>query len=172
MSEQNRNNIILIGMPGVGKSSLGVILAKEIGYRFLDTDLLIQEREDCLLREIIAEKGIDGFLSIEEEVCRSIEAENAVIATGGSVVYGEQAMAHLRELGTVVYLELPYPEVAQRLSDLAGRGVVLRAGQDLEELYAERSPLYESYADITVDESGLNMEETLAAVLAALEPNI
>ena len=172
MSEQNRNNIILIGMPGVGKSSLGVILAKEIGYRFLDTDLLIQEREDCLLREIIAEKGIDGFLSIEEEVCRSIEAENAVIATGGSVVYGEQAMAHLRELGTVVYLELPYPEVAQRLSDLAGRGVVLRAGQDLEELYAERSPLYESYADITVEESGLNMEETLAAVLAALEPSI
>ena len=157
-------NIVLIGMPGVGKSSVGVILAKELGCNFVDTDLLIQERESLLLREIIGRDGLDGFLAIEEDVCSGFEAENTVIATGGSVVYSEKAMQHLGSIGTIVYLQLPYNELEKRLGDLHNRGVVLREGQTLETLYAERTPLYERYADVTVDETGLDPEGTLAAI--------
>ena len=161
-------NIVLIGMPGVGKSTVGVILAKELGYRFLDTDLLIQEREGIRLKEILERDGVDGFLSIEEEICATLQAERSVIATGGSVVYGEKAMAHFQEIGTIVYLRLPYAQLEKRLGDLRNRGVVLRDGQTLQELYSERTPLYERYADITVEENGLDMEETLTAVRKAL----
>ena len=161
-------NIILIGMPGVGKSTVGVILAKELGYRFLDTDLVIQEREGIRLKEILERDGVDGFLSIEEDVCATLQAEHSVIATGGSVVYSGKAMEHLRAIGTVVYLQLPYAQLEKRLGNLHNRGVVLRDGQTLRALYEERIPLYERYADVTVDESGLDTEETLAAVRAAL----
>ena len=163
------NNIILIGMPGVGKSSLGVILAKELGMRFLDSDLIIQEREQRLLREILEQDGIDGFLAAEERVNASIEAENAVIATGGSAVYSEKAMQHLKALGTVVYLKLEYEQLSRRLGNLHNRGVVLREDQTLKELFAEREPLYEKYADFTVDEGGRDMEKTLEAVKKALD---
>ena len=162
------NNIILIGMPGVGKSSIGVILAKELGMQFLDSDLLIQEREQRLLREILEQDGVDGFLQIEERVNSSIEAEKAVIATGGSTVYSEKAMRHLKEIGTVVYLKLEYEPLSRRLGNLHNRGVVLREGQTLMDLYAERSELYEKYADHIVDETGRDMEQTLAAVIYTL----
>ena len=156
-----KTNVTLIGMPGVGKSTMGVILAKELRYSFIDSDLLIQNREHMLLHEIIETSGINGFLRIEEEVNASIQAERSVIATGGSVVYGDKAMAHLREISTVVYLRLPYSRLQKRLSDLHDRGVVLKEGQTLGDIFRERSLLYEKYADVIVDEAGLGIEETL-----------
>ena len=153
-------NIILIGMPGVGKSTIGVIAAKQLGYQFVDADLLIQQQEKRLLHEIISEEGVDGFLEIENRVNASIQTEGAVIATGGSVIYGKEAMEHLSSIGTVVYLKLPYPELKRRLRNLKDRGVVLKDGQTLQDLYDERTPLYEKYADIMVDETGLQIEET------------
>lgn len=160
-------NIILIGMPGVGKSTAGVVLAKLLGYKFIDTDLLIQQEEHRLLHEIIAREGTEGFLAIENRVNASIEAEHAVIATGGSVVYGREAMEHLKSIGTVVYLRLSYPVLEKRLSDIEGRGVVLRCGQTLRGLYQERVPLYEQYADIVVDEENRNVEETIRQIVTA-----
>lgn len=160
-----KENIVLIGMPGVGKSTLGVVLAKELGYEFVDADLLIQKRENRLLKEIIAEDGVDGFLKIENDVNASITSTKTVIATGGSVIYGAEAMAHLKEIGTVVYLKLDYETLDSRLGSLKGSGVVLKDGQNLKSLYDERIPLYEKYADVTVDEGGLGLEETLDAVL-------
>ena len=160
-----KNNIVLIGMPGVGKSTIGVVLAKMLGYDFIDADLVIQEKEKKLLREIIAEVGAEGFIEVENRVNSSIEAEHAIIATGGSVVYGAEAMAHLKEIGTVLYLKLPYEELQKRLRDIKGRGVVLKDGQTLRDLYEERVPLYEKYADITVDEHQLTVEETIEKIL-------
>ncbi len=163
-----KENIVLIGMPGVGKSTLGVVLAKELGFQFVDADLLIQERENRLLKEIIAEDGVEGFLKIENDVNASIRAEKTVIATGGSVIYGSDAMEHLKEIGTVVYLKLDYETLDSRLGNLKGRGVVLKDGQTLKDLYDERIPLYEKYADVIVDEGGLDLEQTLTQVLKQL----
>ncbi len=163
-----KNNIVLIGMPGVGKSTLGVVLAKELGFEFVDADLLIQKREKRLLKEIIAEEGVDGFLKIENEVNANIKADRTIIATGGSVIYGSQAMDHLKSIGRVVYLKLNYETLDGRLGSLKGRGVVLKEGQTLKSLYEERGPLYEKYADITIDEAGLDLEATLAALMEAL----
>ncbi|SEA19119.1 shikimate kinase [Pseudobutyrivibrio sp. ACV-2] len=163
-----KNNVVLIGMPGVGKSTLGVVLAKELGFEFVDADLLIQKRENRLLKEIIAEDGVDGFLKIENDVNASINTDKTVIATGGSVIYGAEAMEHLKEIGTVVYLKLDYETLDSRLGSLKGRGVVLKDGQTLKSLYEERIPLYEKYADLIVDEQGLNLEETLTSVLKSL----
>ncbi|WP_033153506.1 shikimate kinase [Pseudobutyrivibrio ruminis] len=160
-----KENIVLIGMPGVGKSTLGVVLAKELGFEFVDADLLIQKREKRLLKEIIADEGVDGFLKIENDVNASISSTKTVIATGGSVIYGAEAMEHLKEIGTIVYLKLDYETLDSRLGSLKGRGVVLKDGQNLKSLYDERIPLYEKYADVTVDEGGLGLEETLDAVL-------
>ncbi|MGI6088674.1 MAG: shikimate kinase [Bilifractor porci] len=162
------DNIILTGMPGVGKSTIGVILAKEIGYRFLDSDLLIQEREKRLLKEIIAEEGIDGFLEIENRVNASIQTENTVIATGGSAVYGAEAMRHFKETGRVVYLHLEYDQLKKRLGDLKDRGVVLREGQTLLDIYKERELLYRQYADLILDETGRDLENTLAELIRQL----
>lgn len=162
------NNIVLIGMPGVGKSTVGVILAKELGYQFVDADLLIQKREKRLLKEIIASEGVDGFIEIENQVNASIEAEQTVIATGGSVVYGTEAMKHLKEIATVVYLKLSYRALRKRLGDLKNRGVVLRDGQTLKDLYEERVALYEKYADITIDEENKGIEETLQCIVKEL----
>lgn len=146
-----KSNLILIGMPGAGKSTVGVVLAKRRGCRFLDSDILIQEKYDALLHELIASHGLEGFLKIEEEVNASIDVKRTVIATGGSVVYGKAAMEHLREIGKVVYLKLSCETIKERLGDLNERGVALREGQTLEDLYGERVPLYEKYADLTVD---------------------
>ena len=146
------NNIILIGMPSCGKSTVGVLLAKNLGFRFLDTDLLIQEREGSLLHEIIEEKGTDAFLSIENEVLAHIKAERTVISTGGSAVYGKEAMAHLKSIGKVIYLKISYETLTARLGDYTHRGVVLPRGYTLRDLFEERTALYERYADYTVDE--------------------
>ena len=158
------SNLILIGMPASGKSTAGVVLAKLLGYSFLDTDLLIQGREGSRLHEIIEDRGIDGFLAAEEAACLSVQAERCVIATGGSVVYSEAAMAHLKSLGCVVYLEVELETLTGRLKDIRGRGVVLRPGQTLAELYAERVMLYEKYADLTVSEAGGALEDTVMRV--------
>ncbi len=162
------NNIVLIGMPGVGKSTVGVILAKELGYQFLDADLLIQKRENRLLKEIIEQEGVDGFIEIENQVNASIEADRTVVATGGSVVYGEEAMNHLKHIATVIYLRLSYEELEKRLGNLKNRGVVLREGQTLKDLYEERTKLYEKYADLIVDEENKGIEETLQAIVKVL----
>lgn len=160
-----KSNIVLIGMPGVGKSTAGVVLAKVLGYQFVDADLLIQEKEGKLLRQIIEEVGTEGFIEVENRVNSRIEATHSIIATGGSVVYGKEAMEHLREIGTVVYLELPYEILEKRLHDIKGRGVVLKNGQTLADLYAERVPLYKKYADITVNEYQLSVEQTINKII-------
>ena len=162
------SNIILIGMPASGKSTVGVILAKLLGFSFLDTDLLIQGREGRRLREIIADKGVDGFLADEEAACLSVQADRCVIATGGSVVYSEAAIAHLKALGSIVYLEADYETISGRLKDIQGRGVVLRPGQTLADLYEERVRLYEKYADLVVSEGHGNLEETVTRVYRKL----
>lgn len=157
-------NIILIGMPGAGKSTVGVVLAKKLGYAFVDADLVIQSREGKLLHEIIAERGVESFWRVEESVGESMEARRTVIATGGSAVYGPKAMAHYKQIGTVVYLALPLSEIRERLGDLNERGVTLREGQDLTGLYEERVPLYEKYADYTVDCEGLSIREIVKKI--------
>lgn len=162
------NNVTLIGMPGAGKSTLGVVLAKVLNYQFLDSDLLIQKTEKRRLSRIIEEEGTEGFMAVENRVNASIKAEETVIATGGSVVYCEEAMRHLKEIGKVVYLKLSLESVSGRLGNLKGRGVLLKEGQTLADLYEERVPLYEKYADFVVDEEGKDLEESLQAVLEIL----
>lgn len=160
-------SITLIGMPSCGKSTVGVLLAKQLGYRFIDSDLLIQEREGRLLHDIIKAEGRETFLAIEEKVNCDICATDAVISTGGSAVYGEAAMKHLATLGRVVYVRISFEEMAARLGDYVHRGVVMPEGYTLLDLYRERAPLYEKYADIVVD-GRENISETLGAILAAL----
>ena len=164
-----RNNIILIGMPGCGKSTVGVVLAKNLGYRFLDSDICIQEREDRLLHEIIAEEGLEGFLEIENEVNASLNVDRHVVATGGSAVYGAKAMAHLEGIGIIVYLKLPYEDVEERLGDLVRRGVAFKEGQTLRGLYEERIPLYEQYAGITVDCHGKAIRDIVAEIAGRIQ---
>ena len=153
-------NIILIGMPGCGKSTVGVVLAKAIGYRFTDSDLVIQETDGRLLCEIIEQEGVEGFNKIEDRINSEIIADRTVIATGGSVVYGENAMEHFKRIGVIVYIRLPYNEIKRRLGDLTKRGVAMKEGHTLIDLYNERVPLYEKYADIIVDERGYGISET------------
>jgi len=163
------NNIILIGMPGAGKSTVGVVLAKKMGYAFLDSDLLIQEREKKLLHEIIEEKGLEIFKQIENKTNADIHAESTIIATGGSVVYCKEAMTHLKSIGSVIYLKLDYEELKKRLGDLSERGVAIRSGQTLADLYKERTPLYEKYADIAVDCSKKTIREIVLEIVQALQ---
>ena len=159
-------------MPGVGKSTVGVILAKILGYKFIDTDLLIQESENRLLHEIIESDGIDGFIGIENKVNSRINTEKSVIATGGSVVYGREAMKHLSEIGTVVYLSLDYRKLKYRLGNIKNRGVVIRKGQRLIDLYNERTPLYEKYADIVIDENGCGIEKTVSRIIENIKSDL
>ena len=165
-------NIVLIGMPTSGKSTVGVILAKLLGMDFLDTDLLIQRETGMRLSAVIEEKGVEGFLQIEEAVCSAIRAEETVIATGGSVVYSRPAMERLKENGITVYLRISLPELKKRLRDAKARGVILRNGESIEELYAEREKLYSRYADVTVPEEGLTLEETVCAVRERLSQTL
>ena len=158
------NNIVLIGMPGCGKSTVGVVLAKSLGYSFIDSDLVIQEKEGKLLHTIIEEKGIDGFEEVENSINSQIVAFRSVIATGGSAIYGKEAMEHLKGIGTVVYLELSYKEIEHRLGDLSERGVAIRQGQTLESLYFERVPLYEKYADITINCSDMQIRDIVKQI--------
>lgn len=158
-------NIIFIGMPASGKSTVGVVVAKRLGYDFIDTDLLIQKQEKRLLKEIIADVGNDGFLAIENQVNREVEAEHAVISPGGSVVYCKEAMEHFKEIGKIVYLKVSYETINRRISSAKNRGVVLKEGQTLRDLYEERAKLFEKYADYIVSEENLSLEETIDKVL-------
>lgn len=149
----SKDNIVFIGMPGAGKSTLGVVLAKACGMDFLDCDLLIQGIEGRTLQRIIDLEGVDGFLAVENRILLGIDRANTVVSTGGSAVYSDEAMRHLAEIGTVVYLKVSLDQLRERLGDLHERGVVMREGigDNLELLYQERAPLYERYADLTVE---------------------
>ncbi len=160
-----KNNIILTGMPASGKSTLGVVLAKTAGMFFLDTDLMIQGATGRLLQEIIDKDGMEEFLRIEEEVLVRVKAENAVIATGGSAIYSERGMKHLQSIGRIVYLELPLEEIQRRLKNIKTRGIAMNPGENLEDLYQKRIPLYEKYADLTLRTLGLSLEESVEAFL-------
>lgn len=151
-------------MPGAGKSTVGVVLAKKAGMQFVDSDLVIQEKTGKRLSEIIDEVGTDGFLFVEGKINGELDMSNSVIATGGSVVYEENAMEHLKEIGTVVYLEIPYEELEDRLGDLNERGVVLKPGYTLETLFEERKPLYEKYADVTIHCQGKWIREIVTEI--------
>lgn len=154
-----KDNVVLIGMPSCGKSTIGVVLAKALGYRFVDSDLVIQEKTGLLLSEIIDSQGLDAFNQIENEVNATIQCHKSVISTGGSVIYGSEAMKHLKDVGTVVYLKLPYDTLCERIGDLTARGVSIRVGQTFRDLYEERCPLYEKYADVTIHADRLSIRE-------------
>ena len=164
-----KTNVTLIGMPSAGKSTIGVLLAKRLGYSFIDADILIQETEGRLLKDIIAQEGMDGFLAVENRVNAGIKASRSVIAPGGSVIYGKEAMEHLKQISTVIYLKLSYEEVEKRLGDLVDRGVALKEGMTLLDLYRERVPYYEKYADITVEENGRTPGEIVDELRSMLE---
>lgn len=153
------HNIILIGMPGAGKSTTGVILAKRIGYEFIDTDLVIQAQTGLRLQQIIDQMGLPRFREIEDQTLKKLDVDHAVVATGGSVIYCPEGMQHLGTRGTLVYLKVPLLDLTQRLSDMGQRGLVMRKGQTLEHLYQQRVPLYEQYAHVTVDCADLNAEQ-------------
>lgn len=167
-----KSNITLIGMPASGKSTVGVLLAKRLGYSFVDVDIVIQEQTGKLLKEIIAEVGTDGFVEVENRINSELDVKHSVIAPGGSVIYGEKAMEHLKEISTVVYLKLELEDVKRRLGDLTDRGVALKDGMTLKDLYEERVPLYEKYADITVDETGKTAGQTVDELRAMMEARI
>ena len=162
------SNVVLIGMSGAGKSTLGVLLAKALGKNFFDTDILIQQREKRLLQQILDTDGSAYFMQAEEDAILSLELCGCVIATGGSVVYSERAMEHLRACGTVVYLRVAYEELAGRLSNITTRGIVFKGSDDLRAVYEERLPLYERYADVTVDCTGRGVEESVERLVALL----
>lgn len=155
-------------MPGSGKSSVGVVLAKALGLDFLDVDLLIQSREGALLQDILDRRGVEAFLDVESQAIRSVSCRRTVIAPGGSCVCRGDAMEHLRSLGTVVYLKLSYPEVVKRIHNLDSRGIALQPGQTLADVYDYRTPRYERYADLTVEADGQSLVETIEAVKKAL----
>ena len=167
-----KTHIILIGMPACGKSTVGVLAAKTLGYRFIDSDLIIQETEGRRLHRIIREEGQAGFLAIEERVNLTLGRDSvpSVIATGGSAVYGAEAMAHLKQNGRVVYLQISYEALCERLGDYVHRGVVMPTGYTLRQMYDERHALYTRYADLIVDESlSAGIADTVTRVLAAVE---
>jgi len=165
----NRSNITLIGMPACGKSTLGVLLAKARGMMFVDTDLLLQQRHGQLLREIIDAQGIEAFKRMEAQVILALDCKNACIATGGSVVYSEEAMRHLKRLSTVVFIDLPCEVVERRIADIKSRGVVIEEGKTLPELFRERRPLYLQYADIAVDARSKGVEALLTEIIEMIE---
>lgn len=162
------NNIVLIGMPGAGKSTVGVLLAKTLGYAFLDTDLVIQEREGRLLQDLVDELGVEAFLDREAAAICSVDCDRTVIATGGSVVCRDGAMEHLKDLGRIVYLQLPLEELERRLHNISTRGIAMAPGETLAHIYDYRSPLYQKYADLTVAVDRQTLEETVEQVLNAL----
>lgn len=162
------DNMILIGMPGSGKSTVGVVLAKALGMGFLDVDLLIQEREGALLQQLIDRQGVERFLDLERDAILSLNCRGTVVAPGGSCVCRKEAIAHMRRLGTVVYLELPLAEVAGRIRNQSSRGIALSPGQTLADLYQYRVPLYQRCAHITVPAGGQSLAETVENVKRAL----
>ena len=161
-------SVAIDGPAGAGKSTIGVLLAKAMTYNFIDTDISIQQREKKQLYKIIEENGLDAFIDIENAVLSRLEVDGCIIATGGSAVYGREAMEHLRSIGTVVYIKLSLDEIKRRIKDIKTRGIAMKKGNALEDVYAERVPLYEKYADIIVDAEGTTIEECVEKVLARL----
>lgn len=164
--------IILIGLPGAGKSTIGVILAKSLGMNFIDTDIVMQERTGRLLQELIDDEGIDAFLAIEEDTALSLDADNTVIATGGSVVLSDRAMKHLKSKSNIIYLIISFEEMVRRLGNITTRGIVLFPGQSLSEMYDQRIPLYEEYADIRIGCSDGDFERILEAVVCEIRESM
>ena len=164
--------IILIGLPGAGKSTIGVILAKSLGMNFIDTDIVMQERTGRLLQELIDDEGIDAFLAIEEDTALSLDADNTVIATGGSVVLSDRAMKHLKSKSIIIYLIISFEEMVRRLGNITTRGIVLFPGQSLSDMYDQRIPLYEKYADIRIDCSDGDFERILEAVVSEIRESM
>ncbi len=162
-------NIVITGMPGAGKSTMGVILAKTLGLHFIDTDIVIQEQAKRLLQEIIDTEGPGAFLAIEEETVLSLRCHDTVIATGGSVVFSEKAMEHLKADGTVIWLRISFEEMVRRLDNITTRGIVLVRGQGLREMYDQRMPLYRKYADITIDCPEGDFEAVVGDVIVRLK---
>lgn len=161
-------NLILIGMPGCGKSTVGVVLAKVLGKHFCDTDIVIQQRTSRRLQDIINEDGNDAFLRCEAEALCSLEVDNTVVATGGSAVYSHEAMQHLKKNGVVIYLKVSEPEIERRLADFAARGVAIKDGMTVADLYNERAPLYERYADITITAEGADIPYVVGKIAEEL----
>ena len=162
-------NLILIGMPGCGKSTVGVVLAKALGLDFIDSDLVIQREMGAKLSQLIDRHGDEGFRAIENRINASLTVTDSIIATGGSVVYGEDAMRHLKEIGTIIYLKLSCEAIEDRLGDLHARGVTIKPGWTLRDLYNERVPLYEKWADITVDCEQIRLREVVEYIRSRIE---
>lgn len=155
------DNIILIGMPGAGKSTLGVLLAKAMGKLFVDTDIIIQQKTKRLLQDIIDNDGTDAFLKLEEDILLTVDEENTVIATGGSAVYSEKAMEHFKQNGKIVYLHVDFAEIEKRVTNITTRGIVLKNGKSLADAFDERKPLYDKYADVVIDCTGSTIENSV-----------
>ncbi len=166
-----KKNIVLIGMPAVGKTTVGNLLAQKIGFDFLDSDDLIQSREQESLSQIILKKGLDNFLQIEESHIITIGCKNHVIATGGSVVYSQKAMEHLSEMSTIIYLFIQLDVLLTRLSNMTSRGVAVRPGQKIEDLYKERTPLYDTYCDIKIDCHSMTAKQVVEQTATFLSQN-
>lgn len=167
-----KKNIVLIGMPGAGKSTIGVLLAKAMNYDFLDADLVIQQKYKKKLYEIINDEGIDAFLRIENETIANIDVRETVIATGGSAVFGLNAMNNMKKYGVVVYLKLSCEEIVKRVNNIKTRGIAMDEGKTICDIYSERIPLYEKYADITIDAEGTSVEETVSIVMDTIVNNL
>ncbi len=165
-------NIILIGMPSCGKSTIGVLLAKRLGYQFVDTDLSIQEKCGCLLQDIIDTKGSVALLRLEQEVLLEFKRDAVVVATGGSAVYSDRSMEHLKANGTAVYIKLPVEVIEERLTNFSTRGVAGAENHTVSEIFAERTPLYERYADITIEADGLSIGETVDVIFEKIKAHI
>jgi len=165
-------NIVLIGMPSAGKSTVGVILAKTLGMNFIDTDLVIQEKTGKLLQDIINQQGTESFLETEEDVVLSLKVNNTIVATGGSVVLCDKAIKHLKQSGIVIYLQIEFQEIVKRLDNITTRGVVLAKGQNLEAMYNQRVLLYESYSDIIIDCSNKAVEEIIFKIINIIKEEI
>lgn len=163
-----KDNIILIGMSGAGKSTLGVLLAKALGKGFADTDIMIQQKDGRVLQDIIDTDGVDSFMKLEEDTVSLAEFHNTVVATGGSVVYSQGAMEHLKMNGTVIYLRVEFEELSARLKDITTRGIVFKGSDDLRSVYLERLPLYERYADVIIDCSGKRIEQSITDIIKEL----
>lgn len=157
-------NIILIGMPGAGKSTVGVLLAKRLGYQFVDTDLLLQTQQQCRLQQIIARVGLNAFKDIEADVLCNLETSHSVVATGGSAVYSGRAMARLKKLGQLVFIDIPLEELLERVNDMDNRGLVIGPDETYEHLYAERQPLYKKYAEVTISGGGMTVEAVASVI--------
>lgn len=159
------SNIILIGMPGCGKSTVGVILAKTLGIGFVDTDLIIQQQEKRLLQDIIDTDGIDYFLDCEAKAVKSLDCDNCVIATGGSVVYREGAIDHLKKNGKIIYLDVSLSEIKKRLNNISTRGIAAQKNDTIDDIYNERVTLYNKYADITLELDGTSVEQAVEKIV-------